>query len=151
MTSVQTQQRYAQMNRHRRISISTHPSFAMPAQWSDNDLSRELIRFEERKTQIKDLQDEHEVHAERIRKHFEHHNITTVTIVNSEFKIKARTTKVYSRHLAREEERLKNQIKASKKQEEENAQNPEYDGPHQCVIEENKFHHLEVRRLEGSK
>ena len=124
----------------------------MPAQWSESDLTRELIRFEERKSNIKDLQEEHEVHAERIRQHFEAHDITSpITIVNSEFRIKARTTKTYSRHLAREEERLKNQIKASKKQEEENALNPEYDGPHQCVIEENKFHHIEVRRLEDNK
>lgn len=123
----------------------------MPAQWSENDLCRELIRFEERKIVIKELQEEHDVHAEHIRQHFESHDLTTVKIVNSEFRVKSKTTKTYSRHLAREEERLKNQIKASKKQEEENALNPEYDGPHQCVIEENKFHHIEVRRLEGAK
>ena len=123
----------------------------MPAQWSENDLTRELMRFATRREELEQLQEEHKVHAERIRQHFESHDMSTVTIVNQQFNCKARTTKTYSRHLEREEARLKNQIKASKKQEEDNALNPEYDGPHQCVIEENKFHHIEVRRLEETK
>jgi hypothetical protein len=123
----------------------------MPAQWSENDLTRELMRFATRREELEQLQEEHKVHAERIRQHFESQDLSTVTIVNQQFNCKARTTKTYSRHLEREEARLKNQIKASKKQEEDNALNPEYDGPHQCVIEENKFHHIEVRRLEEPK
>ena len=52
--------------------------------------------------------------------------------------------KTYSRHCQREMDRLKKQIDAMKKLEEENFKDEDYDGPQQCQIEYITYHHMMV-------
>ena len=136
----------------RRISFSIHPVNAMPATWSDFELHRELMRFGERKDQLKLLEEEHKEHSTRLLEHFKANKLgEPVDISSQRFSCKPRTSKTYSRHLEREEALMKSKIKSMKVQEEKNAADPDYDGPHQCQIEVAEFHHMEVRQLEPSE
>ena len=120
----------------------------MPAQWSEEDLNRELTRFAELKAQSDELGEEIKTLGERIRQHYQAHDLKTVTLSGLEFTCVARKTTTYSRHCVREMDRLKNQIKAMKKIEEDNFHDEEYTGPHQCQIENITHHHMSVRQAE---
>ena len=135
----------------RRISFSIHPVNAMPATWSDFELHRELIRFGERRDQMELLLAEHEDHGQRLIEHFKAKGFSEpVDISMQRFTCVKKTVKTYSRHLEREEALLKNKIKSMKKKEEENAADVNYDGPHQCQIVVDQFHHMSVTRLKDS-
>jgi len=135
----------------RLISFSIHPLNAMPAKWSDFELTRELMRFGERRDQIELLQAEHEEHGQRLIEHFKANAVEEpVDICMQRFTCVKKTIKTYSRHLEREEALLKSKIKSMKKKEEENAADANYDGPHQCHIVVDQFHHMSVSRLKDS-
>ena len=135
----------------RLISNSIHPLNAMPAKWSDFELTRELMRFGERRDQIELLQAEHEDHGQRLIEHFKANSVEEpVDICMQRFTCVKKTVKTYSRHLEREEALMKSKIKSMKKKEEENAADANYDGPHQCQIVVDQFHHMAVTRLKDS-
>lgn len=132
----------------RQISFSIHPLNAMPAKWSDFEFTRELIRFGERRDQIELLQADHEEHGQRLIEHFKANSLADpVDICMQRFTCVKKTIKTYSRHLEREEALMKSKIKSMKKKEEENAADANYDGPHQCHIVVDEFHHMSVGRL----
>ena len=116
----------------------------MPAQWSEADLTRELTKFSEMKAELKELEESVKSHGERIRRHYEANEIKSFRVGNQDFTCAARAKKTYSRHCQREMDRLKKQIDAMKKLEEENFKDEDYDGPQQCQIEYITYHHMMV-------
>ena len=119
--------------------------------WSDFELHRELMRFGERRELLEGLKAEHEEHGERLIEHFKANQLSEpVDISTQRFTCVKKTIKTYSRHLEREEALMKSKIKSMKKKEEENAEDVNYDGPHQCQIVVDEFHHMSVGRLKDS-
>tara|TARA_B100002019_G_scaffold216159_1_gene188714 strand:- start:487 stop:861 length:375 start_codon:yes stop_codon:yes gene_type:complete len=121
----------------------------MPAQWSEDDLVRELTKYSELKAQSDLITEQIKDLGERLRQHYYCNDLKTFTIGSQRFECAARKKPVYSRRAEREIARLNASIKAMKKLEEENFFNEDYTGPDQCQsIEQVTHHHMVIRQIE---
>jgi len=122
----------------RRIFFSIDPRTTMPATWSEADFARECVRYTERKEEIEALELEQDKHKKMLLDYFRENDLKEFTVVNHTIAAVKKTKKTYTRKCQREEQRLKDQIKAMKSLEEDNGD---------CTVEVNEFNHISVKHL----
>jgi len=130
----------ALQKRTKRIYLSIDPMNENPTDWTEADFTRESIEFLNRKAELEDLETDLKAHKKRLLEYFQANELKEAIIGGHKISCCKRTTKAYSRKLARDEERYAREIKEAKALEEK-------DGT--CVITVNEYNHIKVDVLEG--
>lgn len=107
-----------------------------PQDWTEADFARECIQYCERRAQLESLKADQEAHKHDLLTWFRENTIKDFTVLNHTITATSQTKKSYSRKCQREEERLKEQIKAMKVLEEESGV---------CEIQRNEYNHISVK------
>tara|TARA_B100001059_G_scaffold214161_1_gene230675 strand:+ start:1039 stop:1470 length:432 start_codon:yes stop_codon:yes gene_type:complete len=110
-----------------------------PMEWTQADFARECVQYCDRRDQLESLKADQEAHKIELLTYFRENEIKDFTVVNHTITATAHTKKQYSRKFAREEARLKEQIRSMKDSEEKSGE---------CQIERREYNHITVTTLE---